>query len=58
MYVLVAIEKKKLKIKHTLYEILQYISIAPFEKTPLYEIFSEEVFMEMQNKNDNQLKIF
>lgn len=57
-YVLVAIAKKKLKIKHTLYEILQYISIAPFEKTPLYEIFSEEVFMEMQNKNDNQLKIF
>ena len=58
MYVLVAIAKKKLKIKHTLYEILQYISIAPFEKTPLHEIFSEDNFQRMQDQNDNQLKIF
>jgi hypothetical protein len=57
-YVLVAIAKKKLKIKHTLYETLQYISIAPFEKTPLHETFSEEVFKEMRNKNGNQLRIF
>jgi hypothetical protein len=57
-YVLVAIAKKKLKIRHTLYEILQYISIAPFEKTPLQETFSEDVLMEMQNRNGNQLKIF
>lgn len=57
-YVLVAIAKKKLKIKHTLYEILQYISIAPFEKTPLHETFSEEVFKEMRNENGNQLRIF
>ena len=57
-YVLVAIAKKKLKIKHSLYEILQYISIAPFEKTPLHETFSDEVFKRMQNKNDNQLEIF
>ena len=55
---MLAIAKKKLKIKHTLYEILQYISIAPFEKTPLHETFSEAVFKEMQNKNGNQLKIF
>jgi hypothetical protein len=57
-YVLVAIAKKKLKIKHSLYEILQYISIAPFEKTPLHETFSDEVFKEMKSKIDNQLEIF
>lgn len=57
-YVLVAIAKKKLKIKYTLYEILQYISIAPFEKTPLNETFSENTFQRMQDQNDNQLKIF
>ena len=57
-YVLVAIAKKKLKIKHSLYEILQYISIAPFEKTSLNETFSEKDFKEMQNQDRNQLKIF
>jgi hypothetical protein len=56
-YVLVAIARKKLKIRHSLYEILQYVSIAPFEKTPIRETFSDEVFNEMQNKNNNQLKI-
>lgn len=57
-YVLVAIAKKRLAIRHSLYEILQYISIAPFEKTPLSETFSEEVFLQMQQSDDNQLKIF
>ena len=57
-YVLVAIAKNKIKIGHSLYEILQYISIAPFEKTPLHETFSEESFKKMQSENDNQLKMF
>lgn len=57
-YVLVAIAKKKLGLKNSLYEILQYISIAPFEKSPLRETFSEEAFMEMRKQNDIQLKIF
>lgn len=57
-YVLIAIAKKKLKIKHSLYEILQYVSLAPFEKTPLKEIFSEENFQQMQDQKSNQLKIF
>ena len=57
-YVLIAIAKKKLNIKHSLYEVLQYISIAPFEKTPLSETFSEENFEQMQDQNDIQLKIF
>jgi hypothetical protein len=57
-YVLVAIARKKLKIKHTLYEILQYISIAAFEKVDLKDTFSDKRYFEMQGKIDNQLKIF
>lgn len=57
-YVLVAIVKKKLKIRHSLYEMLQYISIAPFEKAALKDTFSEKRYFEMQDKIDNQLKIF
>ena len=57
-YVIVAIAKKKLNIPHSLYEILQFISIAPFEKEPLNKIFSRELLQEMNNKNDIQLKIF
>ena len=57
-YVLVAIAKKKLGLKHSLYEILQYVSIAPFEKSPLRETFSEEALLEMREQKDIQLKIF
>jgi hypothetical protein len=56
-YVLVAIAKKKLNIKHSLYEILQYVSIAPFEKEPLTVTFNEK---KLQNESGkaNQLRIF
>lgn len=57
-YVLVAIVKQKLKIEYSLHEILQYISIAPFEKTLLRETFSEESFKEKQDEFAKQLKIF
>lgn len=57
-YVLVSIVKKKLKIKHSLYEMLQYISIAPFEKDSLKETFSDKRFFEMRLEIDKQLKIF
>ena len=57
-YVLVAIAKKRLAIKHSLYEILQYVSIAPFEKEPLQITFSEQKFQEMEDEEANQLKMF
>lgn len=57
-YVIVAIAKKKLNIHHSLYEILQYISIAPFEKENLQKTFSNEHFQEIHIQSDNQLKIF
>jgi transposase len=57
-YVIVAIAKKKLNIPNSLYEILQYISIAPFEKTPLSETFTNENWQEIKEQNRIQLKMF
>lgn len=57
VYVLVAIAKKKLKIEHTPYEILQYISLAPFEKTPLTEVFLKNTSQDVKEQNCIQLKI-
>ena len=58
VYVIVAIAKKKLKISNSLYEILQYISIAPFEKTSLTETFKNENWKENKETYLNQLEIF
>jgi hypothetical protein len=57
-YAIVAIAKKKLNIPNSLYEILQYISIAPFEKTPLSETFTNENWQEVKERNRIQLEIF
>jgi hypothetical protein len=57
VYVLVAIAKKKLNIPHTLYQILQYVSISPFEKTSLAEIFKDEIQQDVKELNTIQLKI-
>ena len=56
VYVMVAIAKRKLNISNSLYEILQYISICPFEKTPLNEVFSDNKFQEIKEQYYNQLK--
>lgn len=56
VYVMVAIAKKKLNINNTLYEILQYISICPFEKTPLYNVFSDNKLQEIKERDYKQLK--
>lgn len=51
-YVLVAIIKKELKLEHTLYNILQILSVTAFEKMPIAEIFTD---VTLKNKNENQL---
>ena len=56
VYVLVAITRKKLGIQNSLYEILQYISVSPFEKRPFTEVFSDKSFNENSARNDIQLK--
>jgi hypothetical protein len=57
-YVIVAIAKKQLNIPNCLYEILQYISIAPFEKIPMSETFTIEKWRETKEKDHPQLEIF
>ena len=57
VYVLVAIAKKKLKLEHSPYEILQYISLAPFEKTPITEVFLNKKSQDVKELKCIQLKI-
>jgi hypothetical protein len=57
VYVLVAIAKKKLNLEHSPYEILQYISLAPFEKTPLAEVFLNNKSEDVKEQTCIQLKI-
>ena len=57
VYVLVAITKKKLNLEHSPYEILQYISLAPFEKAPLAEVFLNNKSQDVKEQICIQLKI-
>ena len=57
-YVVVAIAKKQLNLKYTLYEILQLISLAPFDRTPIPELFMNAEYQNIKEQNTNQLKIF
>ena len=41
VYVLVAIIKKRLNIQHSLYTILQVLSVSAFEKMPLIELLTD-----------------
>jgi len=57
VYVLVAIAKKKLRLSNSLYEILQYISLAPFEKRPIAEVFLNNENQDVKEQKYIQLKI-
>jgi len=58
VYVLVAIVKKRLKTEASLYKILQILSLALFEKTPLDQLVkNSETQIDMQD-NDNQMNLF
>lgn len=57
VYVLVAIARKKLKLEHSPYEILQYISLSPFEKTPIAEVFLNNENQDVKEQTCIQLKI-
>lgn len=57
-YVIVIIAKKQLKLSQSLYEILQMISLSPFERTPLIELFSEEKYQDVKEPLYIQLKLF
>jgi len=57
-YVLIAIMKKKLNLKQSLYEILQIVSISIFDKTPLNQLFSDTQLQYFKELNHNQLNMF
>ena len=58
VYVLVAIVKKELGLDRSLYEILQILSIALFEKTPILQAFSEHYKHLETPMERNQLSLF
>ena len=57
-YVLVAIIKKRLGLDHSLYTILQILSIAVFEKKPISQVFSQNEYATEDEHEDNQLLLF
>jgi IS4 transposase len=56
-YVLVAIIKKSLELPHSLYTILQILSISTFEKTPILQLFCDVDDSDLDDTNPNQLKL-
>ncbi len=58
VYVLVAIIKKQLKIDHSLYTILQILSVSIFEKMPILQAFTETDYKNQITSGPIQLKLF
>ena len=58
VYLLVAIIKKRLAIKASLYEMLQILSLTLFEKTPVLQLFSGEPLQIPPEQTRNQLNLF
>jgi transposase len=60
-YVLVAIIRKRLHLKHNLYTILQILSVTLFEKVPLDQLFENyiyKVYDDLKEPSHNQLNLF
>ncbi len=57
-YLLVAIVKKKLKLEHSLYNLLQIFSLTLFEKTPINELFTNNNYKSNSPIKDKQLNLF
>ena len=56
-YVLVAIIKKRLNLDLSLHAMLQILSVTPFEKAPLLQLFTEMAPLENMNDPGNQLTL-
>lgn len=57
-YLLVAIARKRLNIKLSLYEIFQILSVSLFDKTPIDQLFTLRQKQDDPSKKHNQLSIF
>jgi Domain of unknown function (DUF4372)/Transposase DDE domain len=58
VYVLVAIMKKELHLKESLYTILQVLSVSAFEKVPIYQLITENDYKNGSALACKQLKLF
>lgn len=58
VYVLVAILKRELKLDRSLTEILQILSVTPFEKTPIFQALSTPFIPNPETPCCNQLSLF
>jgi len=58
VYVLVAIIKKRLGLDHSLYTILQILSVTLFEKKPILQVFSEKNYIFPEAPDAKQLILF
>lgn len=58
VYVLVAIVKKMLKLDQSLYNILQILSVAVFEKTPIDQALARTPCTNQNYSTSNQLQLF
>jgi len=57
-YLLVAIAKKQLHLSASLYTILQILSVALFEKTPILQALSQLLYNIAEEADRNQLNLF
>ena len=57
-YLLVAYAKKILHLDRTIYEILQILSVSAFDKTPINELFTDNIIQNNNESNQNQLTLF
>jgi hypothetical protein len=58
VYVLVAILKKRLGLRHSLYTILQILSVIIVERIPILQAFREAGYKNQQEGSGNQLLLF
>lgn len=58
VYAVVAIAKKQFSITHSLYEMLQVISLSAMEKVPIAELFNYNDIQKSCDQQHNQLKMF
>jgi hypothetical protein len=58
VYVLVAIVKKRLNLEHSLYTILQILSVSLFEKLEIYQVFTNTRYKTKESPVSYQLNLF
>jgi hypothetical protein len=57
-YLLVAIVKKRLKLEHSLYTLLQIFSLTLFEKLPINELFTKQCHKTTSHDEYKQMSLF